>query len=387
MKRMTGLLMSQEKDESGDRACINTTQPKKVIMSEIKEVTLTDLKPEIASPEQPTVPLASNEGQAEITETVDESNLGERENSGQTTDDKQQTPPAESNQNQIYPEIFPDVEAKKNEIRMMSLHVLRAHPIQNRIYGEHVPDQGMVESITTDGIKQPIIANQLGFILSGHTRWKAAKIAKKRRIPVIVIRTNGRMDEVENLIISNRQRVKNPEQVAREAFMLMSFEKKKSKTRQLEPLQKKRGVVQSEPTEQTEFGEASVTVGKKLGIGATKVKQAVRVIEVLDDLNNNNETEKVNQLKGYLDKSINYAAANLYKLTLKVENSSVSPESTIPQISDSPTKGEIISDLWESLTMGMSKWDEEKISRFKSDVLGFLQEWENKDEAQMKEAE
>jgi DNA (cytosine-5)-methyltransferase 1 len=121
---------------------------------------------------------------------------------------------------------------------MPSVNELKPHPLNEKVYGSPKPDKKLIESIEKVGILQPIVIDQNKQILAGHRRWEACTtIAERRpnkdfRIPATIF--SGSDFQAEQLIIeSNRQRVKTPEQKAREFKELRRIESALAKERML----------------------------------------------------------------------------------------------------------------------------------------------------------
>jgi len=100
---------------------------------------------------------------------------------------------------------------------------LKNHPVNLAIYGDK-PDPELVESVKRHGVfpDHPIgyVADgEFLTIVSGHRRVQAAKVNKCKQVPCVRLKElEG--DELairERIILSNSQRKKTPEQLAREA--------------------------------------------------------------------------------------------------------------------------------------------------------------------------
>ena len=261
-------------------------------------------------------------------------------------------------------------------VQTVLINLLRWHPSQVEIYGELDPKDPIIKSVHADGILHPPTINERGEILSGSRRVAAAKIDGKTQIQVIVVPNRTFAEEVEYLILSNLNRVKTPEEVAREAAALMKIETAKAAARQAEAgrAKKKGAKVPVKSTEAKASGEARNIVGKQLGIGGSKVTDAVRVVEMLDQLEAEKRTEDAAELRGYLNKSISQAAKKLVKFTVDPK-----PDEETPDEKEEPTapvKGDLITDVWISLSAGIHKWDADKINAFKTAVLEFRKGWE-----------
>jgi hypothetical protein len=152
---------------------------------------------------------------------------------------------AERRGDAVKPESTPYLHADSDEHRRVrfdgwlpSVKELRPHPLNEKVYGSPKPDRKLIESIEKVGILQPIVIDRDKRILAGHRRWEACTaIAQGRpdkdfRIPATIF--GGSDFQAEQLIIeSNRQRVKTPEQKAREFRELKRIEAALAKERML----------------------------------------------------------------------------------------------------------------------------------------------------------
>ena len=103
---------------------------------------------------------------------------------------------------------------------------LKPHPLNEKIYGDSVPDAELKASIAENGIFNPIIINKNKEILSGTRRWLAAKAANFKKVPVLTFQSkdpDGLLSELF-LIESNRARMKTMEQISREFTELKRIE-------------------------------------------------------------------------------------------------------------------------------------------------------------------
>jgi hypothetical protein len=97
---------------------------------------------------------------------------------------------------------------------------LRLNPLSLRIYGEfsfvNEMDLALFESITIEGIKEPLIITHTKLVISGNRRLQVAlKSSIIQDIPVIYSPlTDEQIDEYQ-LFTHNIQRVKNEIQIAR----------------------------------------------------------------------------------------------------------------------------------------------------------------------------
>lgn len=131
--------------------------------------------------------------------------------------------------------------------RLCQLDELTEHPLNKKIYGDQPPSQELIDSIRNMGVLSPIIINADRQILSGTQRWKALKILADEGVADILSaygggscvyaicakQSNGKGLAGERLLIeANRQRVKTPEQKAREFTELKRIESELAKQRE-----------------------------------------------------------------------------------------------------------------------------------------------------------
>ena len=146
---------------------------------------------------------------------------------------------------------------EERRIQHWRLDKLTPHPLNVKLYGSARPDQKLIDSIRALGIIEPLIVTQRGQIISGHSRWQAAKIvcAEDGKSEKTVWLMTMRPDHMPNdawyedearaqseddnplllekfLIEANRQRVKTPEQLGREFTELKRIEAGLAKQRQ-----------------------------------------------------------------------------------------------------------------------------------------------------------
>jgi N6-adenosine-specific RNA methylase IME4 len=104
--------------------------------------------------------------------------------------------------------------------------------MNSEIYGDVEPDDGLLESIRTNGILEPIVATPDGVILSGHRRWRAALGLGLSDVPIRTLKPESELDEQEMLLEFNRQREKTFTQKMREAEKLKAIEAERNREKQ-----------------------------------------------------------------------------------------------------------------------------------------------------------
>lgn len=189
---------------------------------------------------------------------------------------------------------------------------LRPHPKNVEIYNDAI-DGVFLQSIQEKGIIQPLLITTNGIIISGHRRWEAARKIGLKEVPVIVSDLTDDLDIIEALIITNKdQRERTNEQMAREYQELKAVESERARRRQLATLNNVGdglAVVNSPQREkEQETGKARDIAASKLGIGSQKAERASDIIDVIDELEGQGETEEAEELRQTLnEKSVNAA--------------------------------------------------------------------------------
>ncbi|MCY3625730.1 MAG: ParB/RepB/Spo0J family partition protein, partial [Candidatus Dadabacteria bacterium] len=101
-----------------------------------------------------------------------------------------------------------NLETESGGYQMVSTDLLKPNASQPRKQFEQSALEELAESIKENGVIQPLIVRKIdgGFeIVAGEHRWRAAKIAKLEKLPVI-IRTSTDQDVAELTLIENIQR-------------------------------------------------------------------------------------------------------------------------------------------------------------------------------------
>jgi ParB/RepB/Spo0J family partition protein len=116
-----------------------------------------------------------------------------------------------------------------HRIMQIPLEDLQEHPLNAEIYGDEKPQQDLVESISETGILSPLIANSTnGRIISGNTRFRAARHIGLEKVPVIYKSFSEAAENV-NIVTGNVSRSKTNLQRVREYEVLLSAFKKQAK--------------------------------------------------------------------------------------------------------------------------------------------------------------
>jgi len=193
----------------------------------------------------------------------------------------------------------------------MALNLLKPHPLNAKIYGDSA-DADLVESIEANGILSPILVTsekaEIGpnVIISGHRRYYAAKRLGVDAVPVFISDIYDAIDIEEAVIVANKQRQKNGEQIGREIQKLMDIVSKRARQRSLANLNNNNIPVEvGNLPPRGSSGKSRDVVGRMLGIGGTTAIRAAKAVTVIDDLLAGGEVEQAEEIRTALNKSVN----------------------------------------------------------------------------------
>ncbi|MEO5721660.1 MAG: ParB/RepB/Spo0J family partition protein [Chthoniobacterales bacterium] len=169
-------------------------------------------------------------------------------------------------------------------VELVPLKRLIPSPENGRVYhpgdlGEH-STQSLACSILTDGIREPLIVTKDWYIVSGHRRYDAAKLAALKRVPVRrmdVRRAEYSQDDFVKLLVKQNvdQRVKTNDELLREQVALVDPDQAH------EQLRRRRRLMRSQPeAARMEIRQAK----KRAGISAAKTPMLEACQRVIEDL-------------------------------------------------------------------------------------------------------
>lgn len=102
-----------------------------------------------------------------------------------------------------------DVPAEKTPYQILPIHKVEPNPGQPRQDFDEEELQALADSIATHGIVQPLTVRQLesGYyqIIAGERRWRAARLAGLREVPVVIMDADDKTT-MELALIENLQR-------------------------------------------------------------------------------------------------------------------------------------------------------------------------------------
>lgn len=182
------------------------------------------------------------------------------------------------------------------------------HPFSVAIYGQDL-DDAFVESIRRRGIEQPIVVAADGkTVVAGHRRRRAAKIVGLKRVPIVVrADLSDDLDIKHAIIETNRQRVKTPEQIGREAEALWQIEQENAALRRNAHLKQTRDAVRPKSDERQDEesdsnpaeGRSDDIVARQLGVGRDTIRKAVYVARAIDAANQSGNAERIAAIRRY----------------------------------------------------------------------------------------
>lgn len=114
------------------------------------------------------------------------------------------------------------------------IYELKENPLSIAIYGEAEDVSDLVESIKAEGILTDLIIKPDGTILSGHRRYRAARLAGLITVPVKVMTPRDAVQEESWIIFMNRQRKKTETQLLNEITRLKALLKDEGRERKSE---------------------------------------------------------------------------------------------------------------------------------------------------------
>jgi len=110
---------------------------------------------------------------------------------------------------------------------------LSAHPKNREIYGDTESsddiDDNFIESVSENGVIEPLVVTTDKQIISGHRRWIAAKTTDIESVPVSTYEFDDDLAKREALIEFNRQREKTPGQIVNEFEEMLEIEKQRGR--------------------------------------------------------------------------------------------------------------------------------------------------------------
>lgn len=183
---------------------------------------------------------------------------------------------------------------------------LRNHPTNISIYGD-TPDPELVASVKAHGVFEDhpigyVFDGEFRVIVSGHRRNQAAKISKLEMVPCVHLEDieGDPLAIEERIILSNKQRVKTNEQLAREASRLADIEAKRAEQRKLKSLN---NAVDSSSVSDDTNGKTRQKVAESLGTSEATAQRLISAGKALEDAESKGHDKKAERIKKGLEKS------------------------------------------------------------------------------------
>jgi ParB family chromosome partitioning protein len=107
--------------------------------------------------------------------------------------------------------LIPDTPEPQTGVTELDVDLLRPNEYQPRVHVDDARLEELAQSIRSHGVIQPIVVRRVGEtyeIIAGERRWRAARHAGLRRVPVVVreVRSESPHDLLEMALIENIQR-------------------------------------------------------------------------------------------------------------------------------------------------------------------------------------
>ena len=162
----------------------------------------------------------------------------------------------------------------------MDLCEIRPSPENDKLYEPADPNDGSIialaNSIREYGLREPIVVSLDGFILSGHRRYAASKLAGLTAVPVRIEQIR-RSDDIDAFVVLlrefNRQRVKSIDVQLREAVI------------DVNPLEARADLIEYR-REKAKVGHDPLSMGEcksRRAISAAKIPFLNAIIDVVND--------------------------------------------------------------------------------------------------------
>jgi ParB/RepB/Spo0J family partition protein len=172
---------------------------------------------------------------------------------------------------------------------------LTTHYINAKLYGNEDLPQSFINSIKEKGILVPLAVTEEGTIISGHRRWRAAKLLDMDIVPVVVVNYQNDLEEREAVIDFNRQREKLFSQRMAEAEELEAIERERAKERQ-EVGSNQYRVKETFP--EATKGQTRDKVAEKVGLGSGKTYEKAKQVWEKAQQGNEDAQKLVEQIDG-----------------------------------------------------------------------------------------
>lgn len=205
-------------------------------------------------------------------------------------------------------------------ITMMDPRDLKNNPSNIEVYGGTPPGQEFVDSISDNGVLEPITAEAESLvIISGHQRRAASIMAKLKSVPVRLVTFPDEDEQLLRLIECNRQRVKTKEQIVREYKKLAEVQERLAKKR----MATKGGSI--DPGQET--GRAKDLAAAEVGMSRATAERGSVVLDEIDSAEESGDTERAEDLRESLNNGSVSGAAKKARAKEETEEQTKNPGS------------------------------------------------------------
>ena len=204
-------------------------------------------------------------------------------------------------------------------VRDIDPNQLHPHPLNASVYGEEIPDDAFLESISAHGILTPLQATVDNVVLSGHRRLLAAIKLGLAAVPVhVVVDAGDELSQQERILEANRFRLKNNEQLIREYLAFKRIEAEKAKLRKGQ-----RTDMVPKSARGRSGGKARDLAAVKVNLAGSTAAKGERVVLLIDKAARSGNIDQVQKLREALNKRISKGHRKAQELGLiELEKSS-----------------------------------------------------------------
>lgn len=201
---------------------------------------------------------------------------------------------------------------------------LTNHTLNVKLYGDEKPPQDFIDSIQQDGVLQPLVILPDNTVIVGHRRKNAARIVGLKSVPVLVRDDLRDPLQIERLlIVSNKNRPKTNEQMAREAARLAEIEAELASARE----KAGKSSTKPDPSVKSREGRTDAKVAVELGVGESKARDLIAAGKALEEAETKGHTRKAERIKEALEQSPR-AGAKAAKPTPRSDTTSIADKLT-----------------------------------------------------------
>jgi hypothetical protein len=178
---------------------------------------------------------------------------------------------------------LPQLEAKPGHVRVLSIYEIFPSPENEKVYGPVNADDPDVVLLTDSirelqGVQEPLLVTKDRYIVSGHRRYAAARLAGLKEVPCIVLGISSLENHdafMKLLVECNEQRVKSSDQQMREAVVLVNKD------------HAYQALLRHRDAQASKFLPGSILLGearKRHAISEAKRPMLSAVLEILEDI-------------------------------------------------------------------------------------------------------